>query len=345
MAPFLPACSADFAQKQAARTDEPPPPQETAAPVRVVHPEIAPAIPYPSSLYVESDVTLAARASGVIEQVLADRGQTVEKGQPLAVLETDLAGKELEIAEQTARLAVAEYDRLRPLNDQAIVSPQEFLEAEIARDQAISRRDLARATLDRCKVRAPFTGVIVERWATPGQRVQEDDGTPLFRLVGSEPLRARLHVPEERLGAIRIGSGATVRIAGRAAALPGRVVFVSPAIDPASGTAQIIVQLDGSDGLRPGAEAHVTLDTRSAAGGSLRLPREALRPGTVGAERDGGTSVMIVVDGRASPRAVRVVGSDGAAVLVTGPITTEDLVIVGGDVAAGDRVAPREAAL
>ncbi len=148
---------------------------------------------------------------------------------------------------------MAEYERLRPLHDQAIVSPQEFLHAEIARDQALSRRDLAAATLDRCTVRAPFPGVIVERWATPGQRVQEDDGTPLFRLLGSEALRARLHVPEERLRGIRIGSGASVEVAGRGAPLPARVVFVSPAIDAASGTAQVIVQLEASGGLRPGA--------------------------------------------------------------------------------------------
>jgi len=308
-----------------------------------VHPERAsPRATYPSSLYVESDVVLAARASGVIEKVLTDRGLRVEAGQALAVLETDLARGELEIAEQDARLALAEYERLRPLHDQGIVSPQEFFQAEIARDQAMSRRELAKATLDRCTVRAPFAGMIVERWATPGQRVAEDDGTPLFRLVGGEPLRVRVHVPEDRLRPLRVGSRASVEIQERDHPAAGRVVFVSPAIDPASGTAQVIVELLDSHGLRPGAAAQVTFETQPAeADAPMRIPREALRDGIAGSSR-GDASVLIIVDGRATSRAVRVVGSDGEAIFVTGALTPGDMVIVGGGVREGATVTARE---
>ncbi|PYT07972.1 MAG: hypothetical protein DMF49_06535, partial [Acidobacteria bacterium] len=85
---------------------------------------------YPSSLYVEHDVRLTARRAGMIEQVLVDRGSTVRKGQLLASVETEEADHELEMAQEEQRLAQADYDRMRPLSEEKMISPQELFRAE-----------------------------------------------------------------------------------------------------------------------------------------------------------------------------------------------------------------------
>jgi RND family efflux transporter MFP subunit len=197
---------------------------------------------YPSNLYVERDVKLAARTSGVIHKVLVDRGAAVKAGQPLAMLETDVPAQEVEVAEQELRLARADYDRMHPLIDSKVVSPQEYQHAEVTKDVAASQLALAKARLDLYTIYAPFDGVVVERWAVVGERVQVDDDTPLFRVASREALRARIDVPEERALGIATGGRARVDVAG-AESLEAKVVFVGPARDAASGTVPVIVEL------------------------------------------------------------------------------------------------------
>ncbi len=338
----LPACSSAPAggpAQKASLAGDPP------RVVRVARPEpVSVENGYPSSLYIEEDVVVTARTSGLIEQVLFDRGDTVRAGEALAVLETDLATREVEIAAQDLRLAEAEFDRVRSLHDQEVVSPHEFLEAEIARDQAISRLEWARAQLERCTVRAPFDGVVVERWAVAGQRVQEEDGEPLFRVVARHPLRARVDVPEEKVASLRAGAGAAVDCLDGDAPHPARVVFVSPAVDAASGTAPVIVQMSGRAGhLKLGSSVRVRFDGDGAAGRShVRIPLAAL-PGA-SARGDTLATVMVVAGGRAAARRVRVVESRGGSVTVEGPLTPADRLILGagGDLREGDPVTPGE---
>jgi RND family efflux transporter MFP subunit len=338
------ACSADRAEGM------PPPaaPASSSAPkvVSVARPEaLDPGDVFDSSLYVERDVRVTARTSGVIEQVLVDRGSAVKAGQPLAVLETEIAARELEMAEQELRLAEAEHGRLLSLHRQNVVSSHDFLKAEIARDAAASRVALERARLERCTVRAPFEGLVVERWAVAGQRVEEEDGTPLLRLVAREPLRARVDVPESRLPGLRPGARAWIAPPGAAEApRPARVVFVGPAIDPGSGTVPVIVEADaGSAGLTLGASVRVRLEGLVSAGPALvGVPREALPPGTLRAGAE--ATLLVVEEGRAAARLVKVVGFRGASVMVAGDVSAEDRVILGGGgVARGDPVSAREA--
>lgn len=336
----FPGCSSDLAGGPAGNS---PPAGDPPKVVRVARPEPASVDNgYPSSLYVEDDVIVTARTSGLIEQVLFDRGDTVRAGEALAVLETDLATREVEIAEQDVRLAEAEHDRVRSLHDQKVVSPHEFLEAEIGRDQAISRLEWAKAQLERCTVRAPFDGVVVERWAVAGQRVQEEDGEPLFRVVARDPLRARVDLPEEKVASLRAGAGAAVECLDGDTPHPARVVFVSPAINAASGTVPVIVQMAGRIGhMKLGSSVRVRFDRDEAAGRShVSIPLAAL-PGAT-ARSDTLATVMIVAGGRAAARRVRVVESRGGSVTVEGPLTPADQVILGagGDIREGDPVTP-----
>jgi RND family efflux transporter MFP subunit len=217
----------------------------TPAALPVSQPETPPAsdTSFPSYLYVERDVWVTARASGIIEELLVDRGDRVKVGEPLIVLETDIRKGELRIAEQQSRLAEAEFERSRSLHEQQIVSAQEALKLEIERDLAASEVELARAQLERCTVRAPFDGIVIERRAVVGLRVIEDDAVDLLRIAANDPLRAKVHLPERLLSRATVGNTAEIVTEDAPPrVLPGRVVFVSPAIDPASGTALVIVE-------------------------------------------------------------------------------------------------------
>jgi RND family efflux transporter MFP subunit len=335
--PWLAGCSPEAAR---AGSGVPPGESEPAAKwVRVTTPvPVDDGETFPSSLYVERDVRLTARNSGIIEEILVDRGDRVTRGQALALLETDLYTRQLEQADQRLRLAGAEHERARSLHEQNIVSFAEAQRKEIERDLAASEVEVARAWLERCTIRAPFDGVIVERWAVVGQRVVEDAGTPIFRIIADDRLRARVHVPEPRLAGVRVGDSARVELPG-GASLAASVVFVSPAVEPASGTAPVIVEIAADrDATRCGASVGVRFDAEQpVAAPLLRVPREVLVRGPVIEGED--SSLFVAAAGRVEERRVEIVDVFGAHVTVSGGVTPSDRVIL----AAGLDLSPGEA--
>ncbi|HKQ62651.1 MAG TPA: efflux RND transporter periplasmic adaptor subunit, partial [Candidatus Polarisedimenticolaceae bacterium] len=269
---------------------------------------------FASYLYVERDARLTARMSGVVQAVHAERGDRVRQGQLLAELESDLARGELRKAEQQFELAKAEYRRTQALSDRQMISEQEALRRKIEHDLAASEVELRQARLERCMVRAPFDGVVVERTAAVGQRVTEDDNTELFRVVASDPLRARLDVPEERMAGVSPGERAWIE-AGTAAPQPARVIFVSPTVDPASGTTRVIVQADGRDrALRVGAAIAVRFDETTASAPLFQIPSEAL----IEEAAPGEGRLLVAVANRAEERRVQVRGVLGGLATVSG---------------------------
>jgi membrane fusion protein (multidrug efflux system) len=313
--------------------------------VRIAHPALVQGNDaLPSSLYVERDVRVTARRSGVIEKVLVDRGAAVASGQTLAVLESDVATAELDMARQDSLLAKLDFNRIEPLFQQKIASLSDYDRAKIALSRAQSRVALAEAGLERCFVRAPFPGQIAERWALAGLRVEEDDGTPLFRIVAKDALRARVDIPEGNLHRLKVGGRAWLEVDEEASApRAARIAFIGPAIDPASGTAPVIVEaLDRGAALKLGASVKVRFEQAAEVHEALiRLPREAVSGGPAS---EGLVEIRIVQDGHVAKRRIQLVDSRGSFVLVRGPISPSDQVILGeGEgLADGDPVSPTE---
>jgi pyruvate/2-oxoglutarate dehydrogenase complex dihydrolipoamide acyltransferase (E2) component len=205
---------------------------------RVIRPQsIEDPLAFPSSLYVERDVRVAARRSGVIEQVLVDRGESVRAGQPLAVLERDVAEAELEIARQDLLLAETELRRVQPLYEQKIASISDFDRARIARDKAAG--GLAEASPEYCTVRALCRGGCAGRWLIA--RAGDDLDSPV---QNRRPGPARLRTFRNRSSFPEVGAG-PVDILTAAPGRSGPGGIISPAIDPASGTCRSSWNLPG----------------------------------------------------------------------------------------------------
>jgi membrane fusion protein (multidrug efflux system) len=320
--------------------EQEPPSASAVRTVRVARPiPVGAQTAFPSSLYIERDVRLTARNSGVFEKILAERGDRVSRGQVLAVLETDLHTRQVEMAEQRLRLAEAMHEQARSLHEGEVVSSIEKLTREIDRDLAASELEVARAWLERCNIRAPFDGVIVERWVAEGQRVVEDDTTPIFRVIADDPLRARIHLPEPRLAEIAVGDPVRVELTA-GTSLPAKVIFISPAIDAASGTGAVIVEVEAQhDAARVGASVAIRLaDAEIATARLLRVPRGALARGPlVEGEL---ASLFVATSGLAEQRDVEVVDIFGSHVTISGGVALHDQVILtsGPDLQPGEAV-------
>ncbi len=349
---LLPACSEEIAQNTSANppssvsqnTDRADPTStlKTVQTILAASPEIPDVIEAPSALIVENDVEVMSRVTGIIEEIFVDRGHRVSKGDVLARLENRDLALMAESEEKSFQLARIEFERAKALFETNVISPQDYDTRRLEAEQAEADWKLARVEYDKSFIRAPFDGVVSERYVRLGQRVVEADSTPLFRITAPEPLLARFYLPEARLGHIRVGDRVTIRLRSEPAReYGGRVRWISPVVDAASGTFQAIAEVsrDESDSLlRPGLA--VTVHVGLVSGPSpVRIERGALAERGIFSE-GANASLFVVLDGRAVLRSVRIGRSHGEEVEILSGLREGEMVIrpFRDDLTDGDRV-------
>lgn len=213
---------------------------------------------------------------GVVQTLQADRGDRVRKGQVLATLRSEVERANADAAESRARslgelrgavaaldLAELRRDRAKSLKDENFVSAQALEQAEaefrVARERVVQVRDALRtatrevnsseAQLAQRTVRAPFDGVVAERYANLGERFEDK---ALFRIAAIATLRVELVAPLPLFGKLQLGQKIQVT-----PELPGAVVRtasitqIDQVLDPASNTFRLRLDLPNADGSLP----------------------------------------------------------------------------------------------
>lgn len=211
---------------------------------------------YSSHLMVDQEVTVASRITGIVQDVLVDRGASVTKDQVLARLDSRESEADALEAKEQMELAKAEYERARSLSASKVLSASDLDEKKAQYQVAIARLEKAKTVVEYTVIRAPFAGIVTEKYARVGQKVIEDQNQPLFKVTAIEPLLARVYLPEEALLTVQRGDPVEV-VAERfpSAHAEGVVRFISPTVDAASGTFQVVVAVRREPGqpvLRPG---------------------------------------------------------------------------------------------
>ena len=219
---------------------------------------------------------LAAPVAGTVSEVLCEEGQPVEAGAPLFRLDRRVAKVDVAFAER--RVA-----RERTLLEVGGTSEQAVEDAE-------RKLASARARMDLLEVRAPFAGRITRILVRPGEAV-----TPsrvLGILTNLERLVVAAQLPAEELTGLRVGAAARLLRPG-SPPIPSSVTYVSPDVDPATGTARVRTAVPSDSGLRPGRFLRVDLVVEERRD-RLAVPLAALVETT-----DGGAAVSIVEGDRA----------------------------------------------
>jgi len=211
---------------------------------------------YSSHLMVDQEVTVSARITGVIEKINVDRGTVVKRGQSLAQLELQEFEQGVREAKEEMELRRVELERAKALSAGNIMSKAELDEKRARHAVASAAWEKARAIRDYAFIRAPFPGVVTEKYARVGQKVIDNQNVPLFKITAFEPLLARVYLPEQRLMSVRRGDRVEV-VPDKfpKARTTGVVQYISPTVDAASGTFQVIVHVQrgaGQSVLRPG---------------------------------------------------------------------------------------------
>ncbi|HEV8118869.1 MAG TPA: efflux RND transporter periplasmic adaptor subunit, partial [Thermoanaerobaculia bacterium] len=160
---------------------------------------------YPSNLMVDQDVTIACHITGIIDAIHVDRGSVVTKGEPVATLNLGEFDADVRLTKENMELARAQLDRAKALSAQNITSKADLDTARAQFNVAVANWEKAKAVREYAVIRAPFNGIVAEKYARLGQKVTETGAQPLFKIVATEPLLARIYVKEGDLLKIHKG--------------------------------------------------------------------------------------------------------------------------------------------
>jgi len=234
-------------------------------------------------------VTVSADLPGTVERIAFESGTAVQEGEVLALLDTRQEQAQLTAAEAQRDLARLNFERMRGLLNERVISQSEFDRATAEQRQGDARVGEIRAAIARKTIRAPFAGVLGIRRVNLGQYLSGGDA--LVTLQSLNPIYVNFGVPQQSSSQIRVGRA--VRITSDS--LPGvefsgRVTAIDSIVDEATRNIQVQATLANPGGkLRPGmfvqAEAGV-------GGGStiVALPASAISYAPFG------DSVFVVTD-------------------------------------------------
>ena len=265
---------------------------------------------------------VAAEEGGTVAALPHDKGDRVNAGDVLVVVDRRLL--EAQVAAAVASLELAQYnsEQTRQLREADKVSGIQALTADTQADQAKAALQVARLRYDRAAVKAPFAGLVANRYVEPGQLVSP--GQPVARVVDPYVLRLAGTLTEREVAWVEEGASARIRLDGQAAPVPGRVAWLAFEADPVTGKFGVEVHVSNANlALRPGVMGRATIHKRTHAG-VLVVPRDAVMSSLQG-------HIVYVVRGdRAHRRAITLGEDQGMLVVVTSGLAAGDRVVVRG---------------
>ncbi len=313
--------------------------------------------------------TVSSKVTGKVVEVRLEEGQRVEAGEVIARLDDSnwkaaLAQSNAQLQQAEANLTSAQtaYDDAKPIferNEQqrtaAVISLQSFDEAKAQYDVArnnlfIAQRalDSARAgvlvaqrSLDDTVIRAPFSGIVTEKAAQPGEMVSPVSAgggftrTGIGTIVDMDSLEVEVDVSENFINRVRPQQPVVIKLnAYPDWDIPGSVIAMIPTADRAKATVKVRIAIKQKDPrIIPEMGARVSFLTekepqvpgaeKTPAAPGVIIPAEAVAT-------SGDTSIVYVIhDSTVERRAVRLGAKTAAGQVVVAGLASGDTVALG----------------
>lgn len=226
-------------------------------------------------------VTLYAKVSGYLKDIKVDKGDKVQAGEVVAIVESPETDHQYQAAVADAKNKRLNAERAKTLVKKDMIAQQDADQAET--DAQVAEANVeALATLKSYEIlRAPFAGTVTARYADPGALLQnaatsQTSALPLVTISQTDSLRVYVYPDQRDAIFIHPGDPAQISMPERPEVkLAARVTRLSGELDPRTRTLLTEIDFDNSRGIiLPGSFVQVTL--RVPAPAYLQIPSEAL---------------------------------------------------------------------
>ncbi len=296
--------------------------------------DVADGVQVAGSLHGAREAVLSAKVMGPVTAIRKRAGDPVRRGEVIVVLDDrEVSGNigqaegALAQARAAAALAAANLARFEALKEKGAASQLELDQARYANDTAQGAVKQAEGAVSAAgsyrasaQVPAPFDGQVVDRMIEVGDMAAP--GRPLVRVEDTSSLRLHVSLAETQATGTQPGDSVTVTVPS----VPGRtwtgvVAEVVPAIDPATRTQLVKIDVPQDAALRSGVFARATF--RAGTRSTVSVPAEAI------VRRGGLVGVFAAENGKAVFRLVELAEAPaGSSYEVLSGLRSGDVVVV-----------------
>lgn len=250
-----------------------------------------------------ASVEVMSRISGRLERVVPYRGDTVRRGQLLAVVEDSDLQQQIRRSEASILVAKAgakreqagvenlrlQLKRIERLHEDRLVSDQDLQDLQSRVRVAESQLELAEAQIqqaeaalhelvvqaEQTKIYSPLDGVVGSRYLEPGALVSPS--VPIVSVIDLSEVKTVVPAPERALQSLRVGLATKTTVdAFPGKTYQGSIARISPFLNPETRSADVEIEIANPEkALRPGMFARVQIDVKTSRE-ILAVPRAAL---------------------------------------------------------------------
>lgn len=268
---------------------------------------------------------LACEVPGIVERLLAHRGDRVKKGQ--ALLQLGSRDYELAIEQASAGLAAAtaaadqmklDFERITKLRDSDATAVANYERMKAQFDATAAQKKLAEVGLKRAQkaladstLRAPYDGSIVMTLIQEGEYAPSMPPTMLMKIVDASVLEVQAHLTEDAARLVKKGDKAEIEVDSAGVKTSGEISFISDRIDSGVQTFETRIKLDNKDGaIKAGAFVRIRIP-RESKGDAILIPTRA-----ISRDENGVPSVFVLNGGKAEKRGVKLGVTSGSSTQV-----------------------------
>jgi membrane fusion protein, multidrug efflux system len=201
---------------------------------------------------------IASEMSGRINQLKIRDGERFSTGQLLVGFHCNLESAELSKAKASLEKKRKTYEVNQKLAKLNSISTLELAVSKSEEEEAKADVNVAEAVIDRCSIKAPYSGKVVEVMARAYQSVK--DGEPLMEIVNDKDLEIEFIAPSRDLLSLKSGKGFKVILDETKKSYDAEILRIGGRVDPVSQTIKVYGRIkDNSAELLPGMSGYIEL--------------------------------------------------------------------------------------
>lgn len=276
---------------------------------------------YVGTVEASGTTTVISRVPGTLTALPVKEGQSVTKGETLAIIESQSAVSAYETAKASLAQAEDGWARVNKVYETGTVTEAKYIEIKTKLEQARAAEAAARNTLEECTVKAPFSGIVEDISLSVG--VQTNPGEAIMKIIDVSKPEIHFPLPENEYSNLRIGAGANVVIPATGRVFEAALVAKGAVASRLSHSYDCTLSVNGDlRGVMPGMVCKVYFKNEES--GKRVIPASAVKTDM------SGRYVWTVRNDTVGRKYVVISGYIGDGVVVSAGLDSADMIIIQG---------------
>lgn len=276
--------------------------------------------------------TLKAELDGKVAEVLTQRGAMVSKGEVIARIEINDLHAQLKKHKSLLKQREIEYEGAIKLNADGYQGRAQLSKSLAELDSVKAAIKRIEIDIDKTAIRAPYSGVLSERYVEEGDFVKIGDNIAVVSDL--DPIIVRAHVTENQIGRLHLGQAAKIRLLN-SDNTEGSIRYISSIADDNTNTFKIEIEINNPNyQLLSGISSEIKLILEEVAGIKAS-------PALLALDEKGRIGIKTVTENTVIFTPIQVIKSDEQGIWLKGLGAEASVIVLGqGFVRAGDQVEP-----